>query len=95
MLHILPYPVDLLWAKSTEVLSCVVCQVLRSWRIRSSGESSRRSFKRSCGRPTRSGGPTDRSASLLVGRTHLSGSAVSLVGGDLGVHMSHKPPSDV
>jgi hypothetical protein len=22
MLHILPYPVDLLWSKSTEVLSC-------------------------------------------------------------------------
>jgi hypothetical protein len=22
MLHILPYPVDLLWEKSTEVLSC-------------------------------------------------------------------------
>jgi hypothetical protein len=23
MLHILPYPVDLLWAKSTDVLSCM------------------------------------------------------------------------
>jgi hypothetical protein len=22
MLHILPYPVDLLWSKSTDVLSC-------------------------------------------------------------------------
>jgi hypothetical protein len=22
MLHILPYPIDLLWAKSTKVLSC-------------------------------------------------------------------------
>jgi hypothetical protein len=29
-LHILPYPVDLLWAKSTEVLSYLVRQVLRS-----------------------------------------------------------------
>jgi hypothetical protein len=35
---------------------------------------------------------TDRSAGLLVGRTHLSGTAVSLVGGDPGVPMSHKPP---
>jgi hypothetical protein len=39
-------------------------------------------FKRSCG-------PTDRSAGLLVGRTHLSGTVVSLVGGDHGVPMSH------
>jgi hypothetical protein len=30
MLHILPYPIDLLQAKSTEVLSCLVRQVLRS-----------------------------------------------------------------
>jgi hypothetical protein len=37
----------------------------------------------------RSGGPTDRLASLLVGRTHLSGTAVSLVGGDPEVPMSH------
>jgi hypothetical protein len=36
-----------------------------------------------------SGGPTDRSAGLLVGRTHLSGTAVSLVGGDPGVPMSY------
>jgi hypothetical protein len=36
-----------------------------------------------------SDGPTDRSAGLLIGRTHLSGTAVSLVGGDLGVPMSH------
>jgi hypothetical protein len=52
-------------------------------------------FRRSCGLPTRSVGATDRSASLLVGRTHLSGTAVSLVGGDPGVPMSHKllPPS--
>jgi hypothetical protein len=46
-------------------------------------------FRRSCGPPTRSVGPTDRSAGLLVGRTHLSGTAVSLVGGDPGVPMSH------
>jgi hypothetical protein len=45
--------------------------------------------------PTRSVGPTDRSAGLLVGRTHLLGIAVSLVGGDLGVPMSHKPASEV
>jgi hypothetical protein len=30
MLHILPYPVDLLQAKSTKVLSCLVHKVLRS-----------------------------------------------------------------
>jgi hypothetical protein len=52
-------------------------------------------FRRSCGLPTRSVGPTNRSASLLVGRTYLSGTAVSLVGGDPGVPMSHKPPSEV
>jgi hypothetical protein len=46
-------------------------------------------FRRSCGLPTRSIGPTDRSAGLLVGRTHFSGTAVSLVGGDPGVPMSH------
>jgi hypothetical protein len=46
-------------------------------------------FRRSCGLPTRSVGPTVRSASLLVGQTHLSGTAVSLVGGDLGVLTSH------
>jgi hypothetical protein len=32
---------------------------------------------------------TDRSVGLLVGQTHLSGTAVSLVGGDPGVPMSH------
>jgi hypothetical protein len=37
----------------------------------------------------------DRSSGLLVGRTHLSGTTVSLVGGDPGVPMSHKPPSEV
>jgi hypothetical protein len=52
-------------------------------------------FRRSCGPPTRSVGPTNRSAGLLVGRTHLSGTTVSLVGGDPGVPMSHKPPSEV
>jgi hypothetical protein len=36
------------------------------------------------GLPTRSVGPTDRSAFFLVGRTHLSGTAVSLVGGTQG-----------
>jgi hypothetical protein len=59
-------------------------------------------FWRSCGPPTRSvrptvrsGKPTDRSVGLLVGRSHLSGMTVSLVGGDPGVPMSHKLPSDV
>jgi hypothetical protein len=92
-LHILPYPVDLLWAKSTDVLSCttslevVLNEVVWGifWKV----------FRRSCGLPTRSVGPTDRSASLLVGRTYLLGTAVSLVGGDPGVPMSHKPPSEV
>jgi hypothetical protein len=46
-------------------------------------------FKRSCRPPTRSVGSTNRSAGLLVGRTHLSGTAVSLIGGDPGVPMSH------
>jgi hypothetical protein len=41
------------------------------------------------------GWPTDRSAGILVGRTQLSGTAVSLVGGDPEVLMSHKPPSEV
>jgi hypothetical protein len=52
-------------------------------------------FRRSCGLPTRSVGPTDRSAGLLVGRTRLTGTTVSLVGGDPGVPMSHKPLSEV
>jgi hypothetical protein len=34
-------------------------------------------------------GPAVMSADLLVGRTHLSGTTVSLVGGDPGVPMSH------
>jgi hypothetical protein len=52
-------------------------------------------FRLLCGLPTRSVGPTNRSAGLLVGRTLLSGMAVSLVGEDPGVPMSHKPPSEV
>jgi hypothetical protein len=40
-------------------------------------------------------GPTDRSAGLLVGRARLSGTDETLVGGDLGVPMSLKPPIDV
>jgi hypothetical protein len=47
----------------------------------------------SLGPHIRSGRPTDRSAGLLVGRSHLSGMAVSLVGGDPGVPMSHKNKS--
>jgi hypothetical protein len=49
----------------------------------------------SLGPHVRSGRPTDRSAGLLVGWTYLSGTAMSLVGGDPGVPMSHKPPSEV
>jgi hypothetical protein len=52
-------------------------------------------FRRSCGLPTRSVGPADRSASLLIGQIHLSGTAVSLVGGDPGVPMSHTDPSSI
>jgi hypothetical protein len=48
-----------------------------------------RVFRRSCGRQTRSIGPTNRSAGLLVGRTYLSGTAVSLVGGGPGIPISH------
>jgi hypothetical protein len=59
------------WAKSTEDLSCtlnlevVADQVIWGifWKV----------FRRSCGPPTRSVGPTDRSTDLLTGRTHLSG----------------------
>jgi hypothetical protein len=49
-------------------------------------------FRRSCGPPTRSVGPTNRSAGLLVGWTHLLGTAMSLVGGDPGVPMFHSDP---
>jgi hypothetical protein len=52
-------------------------------------------FRRSFEPPTTSVGPTNRSAGLLVGQTYLSGMTVSLVGGDPGVPMSHKPPSEV
>jgi hypothetical protein len=51
--------------------------------------------KLSSGPHVRSDKTTNRSVGLLVGRTHLSGTAVSLVGGDPGVSMSHKPPRDV
>jgi hypothetical protein len=44
----------------------------------------------SSGPHVRSSRPTDRSAGLLVGQTQLSGTAVSLVGGDLRVPMSHR-----
>jgi hypothetical protein len=66
-------------------MSYLAHQALKSYWIRSSRES----FGRSCGLPTRSVGPTVRSTGLLVGRTHLSGTIVSLVGGDPGVPMSH------
>jgi hypothetical protein len=87
-LHILLYPVNLLRSKSTEVLSCIpsIEVVLNKvaqgifWKV----------FRRSCGLPTRSVGPTDRSASLLVCWTHLSKTAVSLIGGDPVVPMSHR-----
>jgi hypothetical protein len=46
-------------------------------------------FRRSCGPPTRLVGPTDRSAGLLMGQTHVPGTAGRLVGGDPGVPMSH------
>jgi hypothetical protein len=42
----------------------------------------------SSGPHVRSDRPTDRSTGLLVGRTHLSGTAERLVGGDPGVPMS-------
>jgi hypothetical protein len=37
-------------------------------------------------------GPTCRSAGLLAGRVHLTGTSETLVGGDPWVPMSHKPP---
>jgi hypothetical protein len=49
----------------------------------------------SCGPPTRSVRPTNRSAGLLVGQTHLSGTGVSLVGGDPMVPMSHRWFDDI
>jgi hypothetical protein len=88
MLHILPYPVDLFWPKSTEVMSCTPCLevVLISvvwgifWKV----------FRRSCGPATRSVGHTDRSVGLLAGWTYLSGTVVSLVGGDPEVPMCNR-----
>jgi hypothetical protein len=71
------------------VLSCLVRQVLRSCWIRSSGGIFWKVFRRSCGLPTRLVGPSDKSVGFLVDRTHLSGTAMSLVGGDPGVPMSH------
>jgi hypothetical protein len=50
---------------------------------------------RSLGPQTRSVGPTVRSASLLMGRTHLSGMVMSLVGRDPRLSMYHKVLSDV
>jgi hypothetical protein len=43
----------------------------------------------------RSDRPIDRSAGLLVGRTHLSRTAVNLVGRDPGVPMSHNNPRQI
>jgi hypothetical protein len=51
-------------------------------------------FRRLCRPPNRSVRPTDTSAGLLVGRTHLSRTAVSLVSGHLGVPMSHNVHCD-
>jgi hypothetical protein len=75
------------------LLSCLVRQVLRSFRIRLS-RIFWKVFRRSCG-PPRSVGSTVRSAGLLVGRTHLSETAMSLVGGDPGYPSLtwFKPPS--
>jgi hypothetical protein len=68
-------------------MSCLTRQVTRKNPIRTYRESSRRSS----GSHIRSVGPTVRSASLLLGRTHLSRTTVNLVSGDPGVPMSHKP----
>jgi hypothetical protein len=76
-------------------MSCLVRQVLRSFPIRSSGGSLWKVDKRSWGQPTGLVRPTDRSAGLLVGWTYFSGTVVSLVDGDTGVPMSHKPRSEV
>jgi hypothetical protein len=40
-------------------------------------------------------GPTCRSAGLLAGQVHLTGTSGTLVGGDPWVPMSLKPPIDV
>jgi hypothetical protein len=90
-LHILPYPVDLLWAKSTEVLPCLLCQVLRSWGTRSSGESSGRSLGGRVGCQLGRLGPWQigRSSSRpdpLVGHDHEPGRW-----GPRGTHVSQAP----
>jgi hypothetical protein len=48
-------------------------------------------FGRSCGPQIRSVRLTVRLACLLIGWTYLSGTAMSLVGGDIRVPMFHKP----
>jgi hypothetical protein len=68
--------------------SCLVRRVLRSCRMRSSGKSSGRSSGGRVGRQLGRLGPL---TGLLVGRTHLSGTIVSLVSGDPRVPMSHRP----
>jgi hypothetical protein len=89
----MPYPIDLLWSKSSKVFYCTPSlEVVRDWVVWGIFWNV---IMRLCGPPTRSVGLTDRSAGLLLGRTDLSGTAVSLVGGDPGVPMSHKPPSEV
>jgi hypothetical protein len=73
-------------------MSCLVQQVLRSFWFRSFGESSGRSSRGRVGRQLGRLGPLDRSTGLLVGQTHMSGTAVSLVsGGPRGTHVSHTP----
>jgi hypothetical protein len=51
---------------------------------------SRQAVFSSSGPHVRSDRPTDKSMGLLVGRTLLSGTTMSLVGGDPGVPMSHR-----
>jgi hypothetical protein len=58
--------------------------------MRSSGESSRRSSGGRLGRQLGRLGPLIGRRVFLVGRTHLSGTTLSLVGGDPGVPMSHR-----
>jgi hypothetical protein len=60
------------WLKSTDVCTPSLVVILNKviWRV------FWKDFRRSCGLPMRSVGPINRSAGLLVGRTHLSGTAV-------------------
>jgi hypothetical protein len=80
------------WSESTDILSCTPSLVVVLdkvvWRI------FWKIFRRSCGPPTRSVGPTVRSAGLLVGLTHLSGTVVSLISGDPGIPMSYNKSSE-